>query len=164
MQGIKQFAFLGLAQHAVEIHVVKLKIKVSGNKTGEIVVVVVFIHLEQLVVGVGHDGEALFREHIRELLVGILNLEAVYQVVNQWFTVDKVLLLKLIFSSLEFCHEGLFLLGEVILRSLFPFKVSHLFKLPSAPHRIIIPRGLIEYRPQIGHRKSISLTGVECIA
>ena len=164
MQGIKQFAFLGLAQHAVEVHVVKLEVKVSSDETGEIVIVVVFIHLEQLVVGVGHDGESLFREHIRELFVGILNLEAVYQVVNQWLTIDKVLLLQFIFPCLELCHEGLFLLGEVILRSLFPFKVRHLFKLPSAPHRIKVPCGLIKYRPQIGHRKSISLTGVECIA
>ena len=163
LQGVEQFTFLSLAQHAVEVHVIELQIEVGSDETGKVVIVVVLVHLEQLVVGVGHDGKTLFRKHVQELRIRILKLETVYQIVNHRFTIDKVLFLQFLFPRFEFGHEGLLLLGELILWHFFPFVASLHFKLPSAHHGIPVPRGLIEYRPQIGHRKSISLTGVECI-
>ena len=44
----QQFVFLHFAQHAVNIQMVQLQIEVGSHETGEIAVVVLFVHVEQL--------------------------------------------------------------------------------------------------------------------
>ena len=76
----QQLLLLKFAQHAVYIEVEHLQIKIGGHETGEVLVVVLLIHLEQLVVQGRHDGEAVLCQLLTQLLIKVLDLFGIRQV------------------------------------------------------------------------------------
>ena len=56
----QQLVLLDFAQHAVDVEVEYLQIEVGRHETGEVGIVVGFIHVEELVVVCRHDTEAVF--------------------------------------------------------------------------------------------------------
>ena len=76
------FLLFHLAQQAVEVHVEELQIEVGGDERREVVIVVALVDVEQLLVLVGHDGEAVGTECVHQPLVGFFELPGVDEIVD----------------------------------------------------------------------------------
>ena len=57
---------LHLAHHAVEINMVELQEQVGGDEAGKLMVVVLFVYVEQLLVAGRHDGKAILGQPLRQ--------------------------------------------------------------------------------------------------
>ena len=114
-QGI-ELVGLQLAQHTVDIEVVELQVEVGGDEAGEVVVVVLLVHLEELVVAGRHDAEAVLCQLLAQLWVELLQLRGIGQVGHvhaQTFVNSEVLFDKLLLALLQATDKRLFLIIEL---------------------------------------------------
>ena len=165
--------FLNVAQQAVEIHVEGLQEEVGGHETGEVVIVVALIDVEQLVFLSWHDGKSLTTQSLlqpwveRGELEGIHNIGNVHQLSG---SAGEVAGLQFVLASFQFGHESLFLLGiadgghAVTLGVLFSLFGVFLAVPESFFQYCVIPGGAAEDAAQIGIHKAVTLTGREGVA
>ena len=148
-----------------------LQEKVGSYEVGEVVIIVVLIHLEQLVVVSGHDGESVLSESLFQLLRNSLHLERVYQVVDiHLLTLSdfEVLLAQLYLVSLELFDEPQFTASVAYRFCLVLRIVAGIFLLvlfpPSLIHQTVVPRCGIIYASEVGRHQAVALSCRKSIA
>ena len=152
-----ELLLLHLFQQTVEIHMEHLQEEVGSDEVGELMVVVAFIYMEQLLLITGYDGKGVLGQGLTEFRVERSQLEGVDEVVHIHHHPvggHEVLLFQRLLTVLELLHEGF--LGISIGKGLglaiflFPETVVHL---------LTIPRGGLEDGTEVATHEAITLTG-----
>ena len=93
---------------------IQLEIEVGGDKAGELLVVVLLIHMEELVVGGRNNGKTVLCQMLAEQGVELLQLrgiDKVGHVHSKVFWCVEVQFLQFVFTSLQAFHEVQLFLG-----------------------------------------------------
>ena len=176
---LRERLLLHLTQHAVEIEVIQLQIEIGGHKTGEAVVVVLFVDVEKLFVSSRHDAEAVLTQVLRQGLFEVLQLGNIHQITHVHPKIGRyveVILLQFVNTRLHTIHKGLLLIcklqstrlaaGSVV--ELTPGLVfAFLYRLEvhtlvEFPHQRVIPRSGRIDTSDIGILEGIALSGCWC--
>ena len=152
-----ELVLLRQSQQCVEIDVKRLKVQVGGDKTREVAIVIVLIHLEKLVVGVLHNRKPVFCEHRFQFARKVLKLVRVDHIFHIHFLSGsslEILLLELIFTSFEFRDESRLCSRILDWRHLF---TTIKIRRPTVVHFLVIPACAAEKTAQLTTVEDISL-------